>query len=411
MKKPLILAPAGSKKSLIAAVNAGCDEVFFGIGTMNMRASGAANFSMDNLNETVDYCHKNGVKVCVTVNTLMYNQDIPKMKKIVDAIAESGADAAIVADMSTIQYAREKGVDVHISTQLSISNTESLKFYAQFSDRIVLARELTIEQVSQICQDIIDQDIRGPKGELVEVEVFAHGAICVAVSGRCSMSMYCYNKSANRGQCGQACRHKYKVTDLNNGQELVIDNNYVMSASDLCTIGMLDKLVESGVSVLKFEGRGRPPEYVDLVVRTYKDALQAIEKKTYTPKKIEQWNKDLGTVFNRGQSAGFYMGRKMEEWAGNNPRQATKKKVFAGKVEYYYPKIKVAQVKVQGKVEFKKGDEFLITGDNTGLVKDKFTDLFVDKKEVELAQQGDVITFKLDQKVREDDDFYLWVDA
>ncbi|MBT4124178.1 MAG: U32 family peptidase [Candidatus Pacebacteria bacterium] len=411
MKKPLILAPAGSKKSLIAAINAGCDEVFFGIGMMNMRASGAVNFSIDNLKETVDYCHKNGVKVCVTVNTLLYNSDIPEMKKIIDAIAKSGVDAAIVADMSTMQYASEKGVEIHISTQLSISNTESLKFYAKYADRIVLARELRLEQVAQICKDVIDQDIRGPKGELIEIEVFAHGAICVAVSGRCSMSMYCYDKSANRGQCGQACRRKYKITDVNTGQELVVDNNYVMSAADLCTIGMLDKIVEAGVSVLKFEGRGRPPEYVDLVTRTYKQALQSIEEGKYTTKKIEQWNKDLGTVFNRGQSAGFYMGRKMDEWAGGNGGKATKKKVFAGKVEYYYPKIKVVQIKVMGKVEFQKGNEFLIIGDKTGIVKDKFTDILIDDKKVKKAQQGDVITFKLDQKVREEDDFYLWNNA
>jgi len=411
MKKPLILAPAGSKKALVAAVNAGCDEVFFGIGQMNMRASGAANFSLDELKETVDYCHKNGVKVCVTVNTLLYNSDIKNMKEIVDAIAISGVDAAIVADMSTLQYTREKGVEVHISTQLSISNTESLKFYAQYADRIVLARELTLEQVSQICKDVVNQDIRGPKGKLVEIEVFAHGAICVAVSGRCAMSMYCYNKSANRGQCGQACRRKYKITDVDTGQELVVDNNYVMSASDLCTIGLLDKIVESGVSVLKFEGRGRPPEYVDLVTKTYKDALHAIENGTYSPEKIEKWNKDLGTVFNRGQSAGFYMGRTMDEWAGNNGGKSTKKKVFAGKVDHYYPKIKVAQVKVQGKVKFKKGDGFIITGDKTGIVKDNFSDLFIDDNEINEAKQGDVVTFKISGRVRENDDFYLWLDV
>jgi len=410
-KLPLILAPAGSKESLIAAVKAGCDEVYFGIGTMNMRATGAANFSIENLQETVDYCHKHNVKTCVTVNTLLYNDDLPKMKEIIDAIADSGADAAIVADMATIMYAREKGVNVHISTQLSISNTENLKFYAQFSDRVVLARELTLEQVSQVCTDIIEQDIRGPKGELVEIEVFAHGAICVAVSGRCAMSLYQYNTSASRGQCAHSCRRKYKVTDMTNGKELVIDNNYVMSAADLCTIGMLDKLVESGITVLKFEGRGRAPEYVDLVIKTYKKALESIADSTYNTEKINKWNKDLGTVFNRGRSAGFYMGRKTNEWAGVSHGKATKKKVFAGKVERYYPKIQVVEVKVQGGVTFKKGDDFIITGKTTGIERGKITDIVIDEVTVDEAKQGDIITFKFDKRVRTGDDFYLSVDV
>jgi len=408
---PLILAPAGSKESLIAAVQAGCDEVYFGIGTMNMRATGAANFTIETLQETVDYCHKHNVKTCVTVNTLLYNDDLKKMRDIIDAVSKTGADSAIVADMATIMYAREKGVNIHISTQLSISNTENLKFYAQYADRVVLARELTLEQVAQICTDIIEQDIRGPKGELVEVEVFAHGAICVAVSGRCAMSLYQYNTSANRGQCAHSCRRKYKVTDMTNGKELVIDNNYVMSAADLCTIGMLDKLVGAGVAVLKFEGRGRSPEYVDLVIKTYKEALKAVEDGSYSKEKIDKWNEDLGTVFNRGRSAGFYMGRQTNEWAGVSHGKATKKKVFAGKVERYYPKIKVVEVKVQGKVEFKKDDDFIVTGKTTGIERGKVTDIVIDEKTVDKAKQGDIITFKFDKRVRVGDDFYLSVDV
>jgi U32 family peptidase len=411
LKAPLILAPAGSKASLVAAVEAGCDEVYFGIDTMNMRASAAKNFTLENLQDTVDYCHENGVKTCVTVNTLMYNEDLDKMKEIIDAIKETQVDAAICADMATVMYAREKDVDVHISTQLSVSNTENLKFYAQYSDRVVLARELTLEQVAQICQDIEDQDIRGPKGELVEIEVFAHGAICVAVSGRCSMSLYNYNTSANRGQCGQSCRREYKITDVDSGKELVVDNNYVMSAADLCTIGMLDKLVESGVAVLKFEGRGRAPEYVDLVIRTYREALIAISDGSYTPAKIQEWNKNLGTVFNRGRSAGFYMGRQVEEWAGVNSGKASKKKEFAGKVERYYPKLHVVEIKVQGNVEFKKGDDYFIIGSTTGVVKGKVTDIMIDEKFVKSAKQGDVITFKVDERVRGGDDFSLWLDV
>lgn len=405
---PKILAPAGSQESLVAAVNAGCDEVYFGIDTMNMRASAATNFTLENFKETVDYCHRHNVKTCITLNTLLYNDDLPKMREIIDEIVSSGADAVIAADMATITYAREKGVEVHISTQLSVSNIETLKFYAQFSDRIVLARELTIEQVTEICDAIKEQEIRGPKGELIEIEVFAHGAMCVAVSGRCSMSLYNYDRSANKGQCGQTCRRKYKVTDVENGKELVIDNNYVMSAADLCTVGLLDKLVESGIAVLKFEGRGRPPEYVDLVVKTYRDALKAIEDGTYDSEKIKQWNTDLGTVFNRGQSSGSYMGRHVDEWAGSNRDRKNKMKEYAGEVEYYYPKIKVAQVKILGKVEFSKGDEFIVIGKTTGIVKEKISEIMVDEKVVEKAKQGDLITFKISKRVRRSDKFYLW---
>jgi putative protease len=369
IKKPKILAPAGSMDSLVTAIKAGCDEVYFGIATLNMRASAAENFTLENLKETVEYCHKHGVKTCITVNSLLYNDELDKMKEIVDAIVDSGADAAIVADMSALQYCREKGVETHISTQLSISNTDSLKFYAQFADRVVLARELTLEQVSKIVKDIKEQDIRGPKGNLVEVEVFVHGAICVAVSGRCAMSLYAYNRSANRGQCAQACRRPYKVTDITNGKELVVDNNYVMSASDLCTIGMLDKLLEAGCDVWKFEGRGRPPEYVDTVISTYKEGIDAVEKGTYDKTKIDEWNKKLGTVYNRGKSAGFYMGRTLDEWAGSNHGQATKAKIFSGKVEHYYSKIKVAQVKLLSPEILQDGEEYLIIGNTTGLVK------------------------------------------
>ena len=401
---PKILAPAGSMESLITAINAGADEVYFGIATLNMRASAAQNFTIENLKETVDYAHKRGVKTCVTVNSLLYNDELDKMREIIDAIAESGADAAIVADMSALQYCQEKGVETHISTQLSVSNTQSVKFYAQFADRIVLARELKLEQVAEIVNDIKKQDIRGPKGELVEIEVFAHGAICVAVSGRCAMSLYSYDRSANRGQCAQVCRRPYKVTDIQTGKELVVDNNYVMSASDLCSIGLLDKLLATGISVLKFEGRGRPPEYVDTVITAYKEAINAINNGTYTTEKIDNWNKKLGTVYNRGQSAGFYMGRTLDEWAGSSHGQATKAKVFSGKVEHYYTKIKVAQVKLLSPEVLVEGEEYLIIGKTTGLLKGKVS------KDNAGKTKGDVITFEVPERVRKNDEFYLWRD-
>jgi len=273
------LAPAGDFQSLRAAINAGADSVFFGIANFNMRASAARNFKLEDLPEIVKICNEHRVKTYVTVNTLLYNDEIDKMHEIVDVLKEHGVTAIIAADMATVIYAHERGVEVHASTQLSISNTQTVKFFAQFCDRVVLARELTLEQVRQICEDIKSQNIRGPRGALVEVEVFAHGALCVSVSGRCAMSLFCYGTktSANRGKCTQICRRRYKVTDMETGQELNIDNNYVMSPKDLCTVGLLPEIIESGAKVLKLEGRGRSPEYVDTVVSVYREALKSIK--------------------------------------------------------------------------------------------------------------------------------------
>lgn len=402
-----ILAPAGSYEALTSAINAGANAVYFGISDLNMRATAAVNFTEEDLIKIVKQCHKNNVKAYVTVNTLLYNNEIEKIHKLLDDIKKANADAVIAADMATIMYAREIGLEVHISTQLSISNTESVKFYSQFADRIVLARELTIEQVKQVCEDIKSYDIRGPRGNLVEIEVFAHGALCVAVSGRCAMSLYCYNTSANRGKCTQICRRRYKVTDIDTNQELEIDNNYVMSSSDLCTIGMLDKLVDAGVTVLKFEGRGRPAEYVDTVISTYKEALNALESEEYNQANIDKWNKNLNTVFNRGQSNGFYMGRRMDEWAGVHGSKATKEKFHIGEVVKYYPKPKVAEVLVQAKDELKKGDDVLIIGSETGTLRLKLGEFWVDDKPATIARQEDLLTFKVVQKVRKADKVYV----
>lgn len=326
-----ILAPAGSFESLNAAINAGADSVFLGIADFNMRASAAVNFTRENLQEVVKLCHENKVKVYLTVNTLLYNDDLGTMRDVVDLAKKTRVDALIVADIATVVYAREKGMEVHISTQLSISNTEGVKFYSQFADRIVLARELKLEQIKKIHEDIIAQEIKGPKGELVEIEAFAHGAMCVAVSGRCSMSLYCSGTSANKGKCSQICRRPFTVTDDLTGKKLRVDNNFVMSASDLCTIGMLPQMIDAGVKVFKFEGRGRAPEYVDMVIRSYKEAFDSIENGTYTKDKIKAWNKDLGTVFNRGQSTGLYMGLEFSEWAMGSNSKATRKKVQIGR--------------------------------------------------------------------------------
>ena len=403
-----VLAPAGTFESLTAAIKAGCDSVYFGISDMNMRATAAANFNFDDLDKIVKICKKNNIKSYVTVNTLLYDDEIEKMHKIVDTVKKAGANAIIAADMATVLYARSIGVEVHISTQLSISNIESVKFYSQFSDRMVLARELTLEQVKSICDEINKQDIRGPKGDLVEIEVFAHGALCVAVSGRCAMSLYCYNTSANRGRCTQICRRKYKVVDADTGSELVVDNNYVMSSGDLSTIGFLDKIVDAGVSVLKFEGRGRAPEYVDTVIRTYKEALKSIEDGSYTDDKIEKWNKDLESVFNRGLTNGYYMGRRFDEWSGVSGSKATNEKVLIGTVEKYYPKAKIAQVLIEAKEDIMKGEEYIIIGKTSGVVKGKLDDVLANDKPAAVIHQGDVVTFKVPERVYKGDKFFVW---
>lgn len=297
MKSIELLAPAGSFSALSAAINAGCDAVYFGIADFNMRATAAANFTVEDLPEIVVQCKPKNIRTYVTVNTVLYDADLEKMREIVDAVKAAGVDAIIAADMATILYARKQGVEVHISTQLSVSNIENVKFYAQYSDRIVLARELSLEQVAEICNEIKELNITGPSGRLVEIEVFGHGALCVAVSGRCAMSLYCYGTSANRGQCTQICRRKYKVTDVETGQELLVDNNYVMSTSDLCTIGMLDELKKAGISVLKIEGRGRGAEYVDTVIRTYRQALEALETGEYTQENIKKMAYGFGRRF------------------------------------------------------------------------------------------------------------------
>lgn len=402
-----ILAPAGSFASLRATLGAGADAIYFGIADFNMRATASVNFAPEDLKKLSQLCSEKGVKTYMTVNTLMYDEDLPTMKKVVQLAKQHHITAIIASDQATIAYAREHGVEVHISTQISVSNIETVKFYSQFADRMVLARELRLEQVTNIVEQIKAEDIRGPKGDLVEIEVFAHGALCVAVSGRCAMSLFHYNTSANRGRCAQVCRHQFTVTDQNTGKKLKIDNNFIMSSADLCTIGMLDKLVASGVICLKFEGRGRPPEYVEKVISTYKKALQSIDEDTYTQEKIEQWNKDLGTVFNRGFSENFYMGRKVNEWSHGAGSQATTTKIELGIVEKYYPKIKVVQIKIRTPETITINDNLIITSEKTGLVKTQIKEMMIDDKKVKIATKGDEVTFLLDEKVHKNDMVYV----
>ncbi len=402
---PEILAPVGSWESLTTAINAGADSVYFGIGELNMRSHSAQNFTVEDLPEIARQVHEANMKCYLALNVLVYDEEIEEMKGMIDAAKDAGIDAVIAFDLSVINYAREIGQDVHISTQHSISNIEAIKFFSQFTDRVVLARELTLEQIAEIRDQIKEQNVRGPKGELVEIEDFIHGAMCVSVSGRCGMSLYCHNTSANRGKCFQPCRRVYQVTDPSTGKAMKVDNNFVMSPEDLCTIGLLDDVLEAGVQVLKIEGRGRPAEYVDTVVRCYREAIEAINNGTYTDKKIKEWNERLGTVFNRGLSEGFYRGKAWKYWSGIGGSKATETKEFVGPVTRYYPKLGVAEIAVQAS-ELADGQEVIFIGKTTGVHRQKAEELVVNEKPVEISKQGDELTFKVTDRVRKGDNMY-----
>lgn len=398
------MAPAGSFESLRAAIKAGCDSVYFGVDQLNMR-SRSANFMFKDLIEVARVCREAGVKSYLTLNTLLYDHDMALMKKIVDAVKEAGVDSVIVSDFAAIQYARFQGVNVHISTQVSISNIETAKFFSQYSDKIVLARELSLPLVKKLHEEIIAQDVRGPSGELVEIEAFAHGAMCVAVSGRCHMSLFTDNASANRGACIQNCRKAYIVEDHETGQKLKIDNQFVMSPEDLCTIDFLDKLIDAGVHTFKIEGRGRSPDYVYTVIKAYREALDSISDSTYSKEKIEKWFKDMKSVYNRGLSSGYYLGRHMKSWSGAYGSKATKEKIKLGRIKNYYKKAKVAFAELDSG-ELSLGDEILITGPTTGVVKGEVKSLMVDDDKVDIAKKGALITFSLGELVRPSDSLF-----
>lgn len=407
-RKVEILAPTSSFTTLQAAINAGCDSVYFGIADFNMRASASANFTMEDLGEIVKRCHESDVTCFTTVNTVMYDDDLEKMRNVIDNAKKAGVDAVIVADLAALLYANSVNIPAHISTQMSVSNLESVKFYSQYTDRIVLARELSLSQVKAICEGIKEQNIVGPSGKLVEIEVFVHGALCVAVSGRCGMSLFANGSSANKGKCSMPCRRRYKVTDIDTGLELEIDNNYIMSPSDLNTISMLDKIVEAGVTALKIEGRGRGPEYVDTVVSCYREALNAIEDGDFTEEKISQWNKRLETVYNRGFSKGLYMGRSFDEWSGVSGSKATLEKIYVGNVKNYYKEIGVVAVEIMGNEVIKIGDKVAITGPTTGIVNSVIESMKLEADNISEAKKGDLVSFKLDQRVRKGDEFYVF---
>lgn len=401
-----IMAPAGSFESLEAAIKAGADSVYFGVTQLNMRARASANFTIEDMGEIVARAKKANVLTYLVVNTLLYDHDMDIVRRLINAAKECGVDAIIAFDFAAMNYCNEIGMPVHATIQFSISNYEAVKFFSKMTNRVVLARELTLDQIKAIHNKIVEENLIGNEGRLMEIEVFGHGALCVAQSGRCWMSLYTQNASANRGACLQNCRHAYKVTDISNGKELILDNQYVMSAADICTIDFLNKFVDAGASVLKIEGRGRAPEYVYTVVSTYKKALKDIEEGNYTKEKIDGYFKDLETVFNRKLSHGnFFLGKEVGEYSDTYGSAATEEKTYKGKVTNYFSKQGVAEISLDAG-ELKKGEKILFTGEKTGVVFGVVDEIRIDDKAVELAPQKSVISIKVNEKVRKNDLFY-----
>jgi U32 family peptidase len=407
MTKIEIMAPAGSYESLMAAINAGANSVYFGIEQLNMRARAANNFTTEDLKKIVKICKEHNVKTYLTLNTIMYDHDLTLMKKICNIAKEENVTAVIASDIAAMQYAKSIGLEVHISTQANVSNFETVKFYALFADVIVLARELTLKQIDSICKKIKEENIKGPSEKLIEIEIFVHGALCVAISGKCYMSLATYNASANRGACLQNCRRAYKVIDEETGDELKIENKYIMSPKDLCTIPFLDKILATGVKVLKIEGRGKAPEYVHTTVQCYREAADAFLDNTYTEEKIDAWMKRLESVYNRGfWKGGYYLGKEIDMWSGGPGSQATKEKQFIGTTLNYYPKANVGFFQLEtGKINV--GDAILITGPTTGVVEETVKSIFIDEKEVKEAKKGDEITIPIKTKIRKNDKLFV----
>ncbi len=404
--KPEIMAPAGSWEALAAAVNAGCDSVYFGVQHLNMRSRAASNFKLDELAEVAEYCKKNNIKSYITLNTLLYEHDLTLMRKIIDAAKKTGIDSVIVQDVSAMLYANEIGMKVQASTQLSISNFESVKFFSKFADTIVLARELDLEMIKNICKRVKEENVCGPSGKPVKIETFVHGALCVAQSGRCQMSLISNNTSAQRGACLQECRKKYRIHDEDSGVELQVEDGYIMSPKDLCCLPFLDKLVSAGIDVFKIEGRGRAPEYVDTVVRVYREAVDAINDGQYTPEKIEAWMERLKKVYNRGFSDGYYLGKLLPDWSGKPHSQATEEKSHVGVVMHYFTKAKIAEIKLQSGV-LRVGDKLMISGKLTGVVFGKIQEIQKEGENLAEAVKQDIVTIPFPEVVRENDQVYL----
>ncbi|OUP12297.1 collagenase [Mediterranea sp. An20] len=402
-----IMAPVGSRESLAAAIQAGADSIYFGIENLNMRARSASVFTIDDLKDIARTCNEHGMKSYLTVNTIIYDQDIALMRTIVDAAHAAGISAIIAADVAVMTYACSIGQEVHLSTQLNISNVEALRFYAQFADVVVLARELNLEQVAEIHKAIVDENICGPSGQPVRIEMFCHGALCMAVSGKCYLSLHQMNHSANRGACMQVCRRSYIVRDKETDAELEIDNQYIMSPKDLKTIHFLNKMMDAGVRVFKIEGRARGPEYVRTVVECYQEAIQAYMEGTFTDEKVEDWNRRLATVFNRGFWDGYYLGQRLGEWTHHYGSAATERKIYVGKGVKYFPNIGVAEFLVEA-AELNVGDKLLVTGPTTGALFLTADEMRVDLKPVNTVHKGEHFSIKCD-RIRPSDKLYKLV--
>lgn len=400
-----IMAPVGSYESLSAAIDAGAGSVYFGVGKLNMRSHSANHFDLSDLRQIAETCNAHHIKTYLTVNTIIYEDDLPTMREILDAAHEAGISAIIASDVAVMTYCRQIGLEVHLSTQLNITNTEALKFYAQFADVSVLARELNMDQVRQIHEAILSTPILGPKGEPVRIEMFCHGALCMAVSGKCYMSLHAQNRSANRGECVQICRRSYLLTDRETGNEIEVDNKYLMSPKDLKTIRFIDRMMKAGVRVFKIEGRARGPEYVHTVVQCYREAIQSVLDGTFTEEKKDAWDKRLATVFNRGFWDGYYQGQTLGEWNDHYGSRATERKVLVGKVTKYFARIGVAEVAVEANT-FSVGDKLLITGNTTGAMYLDAKEIRYDLKPVDKALQGQRISIAVPGKVRPNDKFF-----
>ena len=409
MKRSIeLMSPAGSYEALMAAIKAGCNSVYFGVEQLNMRARSSNNFTLEDLKRIAEIGKENNVKTYLTLNTILYDHDITLMKSIVSTAKESGVTAIIAADHAVMNYAKKIGMEIHISTQANVSNIDTVEFYANYADVVVLARELSLMQVADISREIKRRNITGPSGKLVELEIFAHGALCMAVSGKCYLSLHSHFASANRGACIQNCRRSYVVTDKEDGMEFEIDNEFIMSAKDLCTIDFLDKILDAGVSVLKLEGRGRSVDYVHTVTKCYNEAINAYLEGSYTKEKIDHWKTQLATVFNRGFWDGYYLGRKMGEWCDENGSKSSKRKIYLAKGLKYFDQANVGEFKCESH-SLSVGDEIIITGPTTGYLQMMIDELRVNGKPVEKVVKGDEFTIATPERIRQSDKLYKLV--
>jgi putative protease len=400
-----LMAPAGSFESLQAAISNGADSVYFGVEQLNMRARASINFTIEDLSEIVRRCEAKKVRTYLTLNTIVYDHDLTIIKTVLDAAKTANITAVIAMDQAVIAYARQIDMEIHISTQINITNIETVKFYAMFADTMVLSRELSLRQVKKIVSQIEKEQIKGPSGNLVEIEIFGHGALCMAVSGKCYLSLHSHNSSANRGACKQNCRKKYTVTDQETGFEIELDNEYMMSPQDLCTIDFLDQIIDNGVKVLKIEGRGRAPEYVAKVIKTYREAIDSCYDGTYSQDLVQGWMTELEKVYNRGFWSGYYLGQKLGEWSDVDGSKATQKKVYIGKGMHYFPKTKIAEFKIEA-YDLSIGDTILITGPTTGVEELELTEMMVNDERLDKATKGDSCTIPLDFRIRLSDKLY-----